>query len=133
MATLFTKIINKEIPSVTIYEDEECIAILDLFPINKGHALVIAREEYETICDCPDEALSHLMSVAKRIAAKMEEVLEIDGYNIMINNRSASGQEIPHLHVHVIPRYEGDGKTPKMQKESYDEGEMARFGELISL
>ena len=133
MATLFTKIINKEIPSVTIYEDAECVVILDLFPINKGHALVIAREEYETISDCPDEKLAHLMSVAKKVAKKMEAVLDIDGYNIMINNRPASGQEVPHLHVHVIPRYAEDGKTPKMSKESYEEGEMEAFGKKISL
>lgn len=131
MATIFTKIIQGEIPSVRLHEDDSCVVILDIAPINKGHALVIAKNEYETIMDCPEEELGHLMSVARTAAAKMTEVLGIDGFNIMINNRPASGQEVPHLHIHVIPRYEQDGKTPKMAKESYDEGEIAVFGERL--
>ncbi len=66
MPTLFTRIINKEIPAAVLYEDSMCIAILDIFPVNKGHALVIAKEEYPTTVECPDEVLSHLIVIAKR-------------------------------------------------------------------
>ncbi len=132
MATLFTKIIAGDIPSVKIHEDEYCVVILDISPINKGHALVISRNEYETITECPDEELSKLMQVAKIAALKMEEVLDIDGFNIMINNRPASGQEVPHLHIHVIPRFTKDGKTPRLLKESYADEEMLEFGRLLS-
>ncbi len=133
MATVFTKIIDGEIPSVKIHEDDRCIVILDISPINKGHALVIAKAEYVTITDCPDDELSHYMKVAKTVAAKMEEVLGIDGFNIMINNRPASGQEVPHLHIHVIPRFKRDGKTPPLKKESYDdEQQMIEFGRRLS-
>ncbi len=131
MSTLFTKIIRGDIPAEKIYEDDLCIVILDIAPVNKGHALVISRNEYETIADCPDDELSHLMAAAKRTAVKMEQALDIDGYNILINNKAASGQEIPHLHIHVIPRYSGDGKSPIFRKESYLNDEMEETAQLL--
>lgn len=132
MSTLFTKIIRREIPSAILHEDDMCIVILDLFPINKGHALVISKNEYETILECPQSELSYLMDVARQAAAKMTSELSIDGFNIMINNKPASGQEVPHLHIHIIPRYSGDGKTPIMAKEEYLEGEMESLAERLS-
>ena len=133
MATLFSRIIAGELPAAVLYEDELCMVILDIAPVNKGHALVISREEYETTQECPGEVLAHLMAVANRVAKRLEQELDIDGYNLLINNRSASGQEVPHLHVHVIPRYEGDGKTPVFSKEHYQEGEMERIARSLRL
>ena len=133
MGTLFTKIIQNEIPSVKIYEDDICIAILDITPVNKGHALVIAKKEYETLLECPDEILSHLITTAKRLAAGMKKKLNFDGFNIMINNGAASGQEVPHLHIHIIPRFKNDGKTPSMHKEHYSEHEMEELGRILSI
>lgn len=132
MSTLFTKIILDEIPSVNIYEDELCIAILDIAPVNKGHVLVIAREEFKTILECPDDILSHLIITAKQLAENMKKKLGFDGFNIMINNGAASGQEVPHLHIHIIPRYKNDGKTPALKKETYAGNEMTTFGRLLS-
>ncbi len=133
MATLFSRIISRELPAAVLYEDEMCMVILDIAPVNKGHALVIAREEYETLTDCPDNVLSHLLSVTKKVALKMESALDIDGYNILVNNREASGQEVPHLHIHVIPRYSGDRKTPRFSKEQYSEGEMESTARMLRL
>ncbi len=133
MATLFSRIISGEIPASVLYEDHLCIVILDIAPVNKGHALVIAREEYETLADCPDDVLAHLFSVSKRVIAQMEQELSIDGYNILVNNRSASGQEVPHLHIHVIPRYEKDQKTPRFSKEQYGPGEMEKMAETLKI
>lgn len=133
MATIFSKIIEGEIPSVNIYEDEVCVVILDISPVNKGHALVIARDEYETLLDCPDETLNHMMQVSKRVVQKLTEVLNIDGYNILINNKPASGQEVPHLHIHIIPRFTNDGKSPIAQKETYGEMEMVELGKKLQL
>ncbi len=132
MATLFTRILNKQIPAEMLYEDDQCMVILDIAPVNKGHALVISRNEYETIGDCPDEELAHLMAVVKRTAAQLEEQLGADGYNVLINNRPPSGQEVPHLHIHVIPRFSGDGKSPLFRKERYSEGEMAHTAQLLA-
>ena len=133
MATVFEKIINGEIPSVKLWEDAECIAILDISPVNKGHALVISKRCYPTFTDAPLETVCHMMEIARKIDRKQREVLGASGTNIMINNSPASGQEVPHLHIHVIPRYDGDGKTPAFQKDSYRDGEAAAFGEKLHL
>ncbi len=133
MATIFEMIINGDIPSTKLYEDDLCIAILDINPVNKGHALVISKECYPTFTDAPLETLSHMMDIARRIDQKQREVLDADGTNIMINNSPASGQEVPHLHIHVIPRKEGDGKTPVMAKCRYEDGEAAKYGEMLKI
>ena len=122
------------IPSCKIYEDDLCFVILDLSPVNKGHALVISKEAKPTFDSVPGDTLHHMIDVAKLVDRKMRDVLKADGTNILINNSPASGQEVPHLHIHVIPRFEGDGKTfsfPK--KEKYDEGEMEKYGEILKI
>ncbi|MDD3941664.1 MAG: HIT family protein [Sphaerochaetaceae bacterium] len=133
METVFTKIMHNQIPSVRLHEDELCIAILDISPVNKGHVLVISREPYPTIADCPIETLGHLMSVVKRIDAVLREKLHADATNIVINNGPAAGQEVPHLHIHVIPRHDHDGKRFIPPKEKYGEGELERMGKLLRL
>ena len=133
MATVFEKIINGEIPSVKLYEDDMCIVILDINPVAKGHALVISREPYPTFTAVPAETLHHMMDVARTVDEKQREVLKAEGTNIMINNSPASGQEVPHLHIHVIPRKTGDGKTPKLDKTTYEDGEAAKYGEALRI
>ena len=110
METLFTKIGKGEIPSVKLYEDDICFVILDINPVVKGHALVISREPYPNMANCPDDVLAHLIQVAKRVDLKQREALKSEGSNIFINNDPASGQEVPHIHVHVVPRYANDGR-----------------------
>ena len=133
MASLFSKIISREIPASVIHEDERCIVILDIAPVNKGHALIISRQEYETMDECPAKIMNHLMEISRRVVSSMERVLGIDGYNLLINNRRASGQEIPHLHIHIIPRYDGDGKTPLFKKEQYRDGEADELAARLKL
>ncbi len=133
MPTLFTKIINREIPSSILYEDELCIAILDIAPVNKGHALVISKEEFPTTVECPDEVLTHLIIIAKRLDLLMRKRLKAEATNIIINNGPSSGQEIAHIHIHVIPRYEGDNKKIVPHKEQYKDDEMSDFVTLLTL
>lgn len=134
MATVFEMIRDGQIPSVKIHEDDMCFVILDLSPVNKGHALVIAKEAAPTFTEVDNAVLHHMIDVAKLVDSKMREVLHADGTNIMINNGPASGQEVPHLHIHVIPRYQGDGKTHVFpSKEKYEEGEMAKYGEMLKI
>ena len=111
MATVFEMIRDGEIPSVKIYEDDLCFVILDLAPVNKGHALVISKVPAPTFTDVEDATLHHMINIAKKVDGKMREKLGADGTNIMINNGPASGQEVPHLHIHVIPRYFDAHKT----------------------
>lgn len=133
METVFTKIINGEIPSVQLYADDLCVVILDIAPACKGHALVISREPYPTLSDCPQQVLGHLMSIVKRVDTVQRGQLGADATNIVINNGPAAGQEVPHLHIHVIPRFVDDGKRFVLEKEHYDEGEIQRMGEQLRL
>ena len=133
MATVFEMIINGDIPSTKLYEDDLCLAILDINPINKGHALVISKTAYPTFTDCPAETLSHMLEIAKRIDRKQREVLGADGTNVLINNSPASGQEVPHLHIHIIPRYKDDGKTFSFAHEKYEGNELVEMGAKLCL
>lgn len=131
--TLFTKIAKGEIPSVKLYEDQLCFVILDINPVNKGHALVIAKEPYENAINCPDEILAHMFAVAKKVDIKQRQILGSEGSNMTINNDPASGQEVPHIHIHVIPRYSGDGRTFIGQHAKYSDGEMQELGEKLKI
>lgn len=131
--TIFTKIGRGEIPSVKLYEDAICFVILDISPIVKGHALVIAREPYPNMAGTPDNVLEHMILVASKVDKKLREELHCDGTNVLINNDRASGQEVPHLHIHVIPRYADDGRKFGFEHDSYGEGEMAQLGRRLSL
>ncbi len=133
METLFTKIGRGDIPSTKIHEDDICFVILDINPVKKGHALVIAREPYPNIASCPDDVLAHMMSVAKKVDARQREVLGSEGSNIIINNDPASGQEVPHIHIHVIPRYQGDGRKHFQDHDVYADGEMAQIGARLRM
>jgi histidine triad (HIT) family protein len=131
METIFTKIIEGSIPSVKLHEDEACVSILDINPVNKGHLLIISRQPYPGIAECPDETLSHMMALAKKADRVLREKLHCEGTNVVVNNGKASGQEVPHLHIHVIPRYERDNQKFGFSKTSYDDGEMAEYGKML--
>jgi histidine triad (HIT) family protein len=131
METIFSKIIKGTIPSVKLHEDALCISILDINPVCKGHLLVIAREPYPTIAECPIETLAHMMDLAKEADKKLRDTIHCDGTNIVINNGKASGQEVPHLHIHVIPRFEGDNQKFGFSKTTYADGEIAQYGEKL--
>lgn len=133
MSTIFTKIINGEIPSTKLYEDDICIVILDISPCHKGHALVIPKKESETLDETNDDILQHLIVIAKKVAKKQLEELKCEGYNIIINNKLASGQEVPHLHIHVVPRYNNDGYKWNFGHEKYEDNEMTEYGNKLSL
>ncbi len=134
METIFTKIKNKEIPSQQIYSDDVCFAILDINPIEKGHTLVISNNCYPFVEDCPSEEFSHIMDVVKKVSANMIKKLHCDATNIFINNGKASGQEIPHLHVHIIPRYINTELAFKpLKKATYIKNEMEDMKKLLEL
>jgi len=133
MDTIFTKIDKGEIPSTKVYEDDICFVILDINPVKKGHCLVISKQPYPNMASCPDDVLNHLILVAKKIEKKQREVLGNQGSNIIINNDPASGQEVPHIHVHVIPRFEGDGRKHFQDHDKYADGEMKAFGDRLRL
>ena len=105
---IFCKIANGEIPSATLYEDEDFRVILDLGPASKGHALILPKAHAANIYEISDDMAAKAMILAKKMATKMTEALKCDGFNIVRNNGEPAGQTVFHFHMHLIPRYEGD-------------------------
>lgn len=107
---IFCKIANGEIPSKTLYEDDRFRVILDLGPATRGHALILPKEHYADLYELPEETAAELMKVAKKMAARMKERLGCAGLNLVQNNGDLAGQTVFHFHMHMIPRYQGDGQ-----------------------
>jgi histidine triad (HIT) family protein len=106
-ACIFCKIVRKEAPASVVYEDAQVIAFTDIRPVNEGHTLVIPKKHYEDIFDTPDDLLEATHRVTKKVAVAVKKATKADGISIVQQNGKAAGQEIFHLHVHIIPRFEG--------------------------
>ena len=106
---IFCKIIKGEIPSFTVYEDEDFKVILDRFPGAAGHVLIIPKTHYSDMFELSEEAAAKLYPLAKKIAERVKEVTGSEGINIVQNNGEAAGQSVYHFHLHIIPRKMGDG------------------------
>ncbi len=102
---VFCKIINKEIPSSTVYEDKNVLAILDLSQATYGHTLVMPKKHVETFLDLDKETLNNVFSVTQDLAIKIKNKLGARGVNILNNSYPVAGQSVMHMHVHIIPRY----------------------------
>lgn len=111
MKDVFCRIIDKEIPSTVIYEDDDVIAILDISQVTKGHTLVMPKEHYDNFLSCPKDIMHKVMDVAQRIGQAQREMLGAVGTNILANCGEIAGQSVPHFHVHVIPRYTNSENT----------------------
>ncbi len=107
---IFCKIANGDIPSKTLYEDDEFRVILDLGPATKGHALILPKDHFANLYELPDETAAKVMQLAKKMAAQMTEKLGCDGFNLVQNNGETAGQTVFHFHLHLIPRYVNDGQ-----------------------
>jgi len=103
---IFCKIAAGDIPSATIYEDEEFRVILDLGPASHGHALILPKEHAQDVCVLPERLRAKVLSLAARIGAAMKQSLGCAGFNLVQNNGRPAGQTVFHFHMHVIPRYE---------------------------
>lgn len=106
---VFCKIIRGELPCAKVFENEKTLAFLDITPVNKGHTLIVPKSHYETILDMPEELMAELSSTMKIVAAMVKQGTKAHGFNIMMNNYEAAGQVVPHAHVHIVPRFRGDG------------------------
>jgi len=107
---IFCKIIVKEIPSKILYQNNDTIAFLDIFPISQGHTIVIPKKHYTNLETIPINELYEVMGTVKIVSKLIYKNLRIDGYNILQNNYKAAGQVINHFHIHIIPRSSLDGK-----------------------
>lgn len=130
MDDLFLKIIRGEIPSHKVYEDEHTFAFLDIKPVGPGHTLVVPKTQSRNILEIPENEWLQLTKSVRIISRAIKEALNADGVNIIMNNEPAGHQVIFHSHVHIIPRFEGDGIKPWPQGE-YKEGEVEEVAEKI--
>ncbi|MDY0074583.1 MAG: HIT family protein [Acholeplasmataceae bacterium] len=105
MSSVFSKIVQREIPAYIVYEDELVMAFLDITQATKGHTLVIPKEAYENIFVMPEALASHLFGVATKIAKSIQKAFHAPALNILSNNGEMAGQSVFHFHVHLIPRY----------------------------
>lgn len=129
---IFCKLANGIIPTNSIYEDDEFKVILDLGPATKGHALILPKEHSNDIYDLPEETAAHVMVLAKKLAIKMTDKLNCDGFNIVQNNKETAGQTVMHYHLHLIPRYKDDNQRILWNPTSPSEEEIASVKELLS-
>ena len=129
---IFCKIANGDIPSKTLYEDDECRVILDLGPATKGHALILPKNHYANLFELPENEAEHVMVVAKRMASRMMEKLQCDGFNLVQNNNEVAGQTVFHFHMHLIPRYNDDGQTINWVPGKPSEEELAEIRKAIT-
>ncbi len=106
---LFCKIIAGKIPSNKIYEDDSTFAFLDIHPASEGHTLVAPKKHFNSFKDMDAEGVGSLFEAARKITIAVERTFSAEGSNIGINNGKVAGQEVPHVHVHIIPRKKGDG------------------------
>lgn len=107
---IFCKLANGDIPTRSIYEDDDFNVILDMSPATKGHALILPKSHAKNLYELPDETAAKVMVLAKKLATEMTEKLGADGFNLVQNNNEIAGQTVFHFHLHLIPRYEGDNQ-----------------------
>lgn len=123
MDCIFCKIAANKIPATKVYEDKEFLAFLDIGPVNKGHTLVMPKKHYPTFLDLPEKELKNINVICKKVTSAVVKATNAHGYNLMINNHPAAGQEVHHVHLHIIPRYENDNKPLRQIKGKYNAGE----------
>ena len=123
---IFCKIIAGEIPAEKIYEDEKVLAFLDINPVTPGHVLLIPKEHYQMMTDMPDELLAYCFAKSKELMVKIKEAMDADFVAL-----SVVGIDVPHFHIHLVPRKFNDGLANFWPTTKYTEGEMQKTADKI--
>jgi histidine triad (HIT) family protein len=110
--TVFERIIDGEIPAEIVHETDDVIAFLDANPLSRGHTLVVPKEPYGRLRETPPELSAAVFEAVRELTPAIEDAVDADATTVGINDGPAAGQEVPHLHVHIVPRFEGDGGGP---------------------
>lgn len=121
---IFCKIVASQIPCFKLLEDEMTIAFMDINPVNPGHALAVAKGHWPTVDVIPADVLAAVAKTAQRVAKAVVSELKPGGVSLMQANGQAAGQSVPHLHVHVLPRYLEDGATLNWEYRPGDKAEI---------
>jgi len=128
---LFCRMAAGQIPVAKIYEDDVVLAFLDIGPLSDGHTLVIPKQHFEKLHDCPADVLGQVCSRLGKLAGAVAAAMNCDGYNLLCNNGRAAGQLIEHLHFHVIPRNAGDGVFNRWPAYKYADGKAGEIADKI--
>ena len=129
MASIFSKIIQGELPCEKIYETTSEIAFLDIYPVSPGHTLVVPKREVAKFENLPESEAIHLMKSLHKVASAISKAYGVD-YNIILNDGPGAGQEVPHVHFHIIPRPEGSSMGFK-SRSKYPDNLMKETGKKI--
>ena len=127
---IFCKILEGEIPSAKVYEDDRVMAFLDIGPANKGHTLVVPKKHSKNILEDDLEDLNACMNTVQKVAMSIIRAVNAGGFNLIVNTNKTAGQVISHTHFHIIPRFKNDGLKHWPQGK-YEEGEMASIQKKI--
>lgn len=125
---IFCKIIKGEIPSAKVYEDKKILAFLDINPVNFGHTLVIPKEHYQMLIDTPDDLVAYIFVKVKHLMDNIKKAMKADFVVVSI-----VGIDVPHFHIHLVPRYFNDGLADFWPTKKYGEGEIEVVAERIRL
>jgi len=128
---IFCKMAAGQIPVTKIYEDDVVLSFLDIGPISDGHTLVIPKQHFEKLHECPAELLGRVFTQIGKIAGAVAKAMNSDGYNLLCNNGRAAGQLIEHLHFHIVPRKTGDGVFNRWPSFKYEEGKIEEVARAI--
>lgn len=115
---IFCKIVNNEIPSTKVYEDDKVIAILDIAQTTEGHTLIMPKKHSDNILECDTEIAQHIMNVAQELGNKLLTNLNANGINLLANVNESAGQSVMHTHMHLIPRYDSNDSISIIFNES---------------
>jgi len=128
---IFCKIVRGEIPSYKVYEDRDTLAFLDINPVNLGHVLVIPKKHFENFQDIPSNVLCEIINIIKKLTLSIIQSVQAKDYNIMLSNGKIAGQEVPHAHFHIIPRFEKDAFEVHFNSKKISSDEMKKIAESI--
>lgn len=130
--SIFTRIVNGEIPAAKVLETDFALAFLDINPINQGHVLLVPKEQVATVGELSDELSSHVAALLPRLCRAVVAATGAEGYNVIANNGAVAGQTIDHVHWHIIPRFAADAVRWPWPHQHYPPGEMDRIREAIA-
>ncbi len=130
---IFCKLANGDIPTNTLYEDEDFRVFLDASPATKGHCLIVPKEHFDDLAGLDDKVAAKVLPLAKKMMKLLSDKLNWDGFNVVQNNGECAGQTVFHFHMHLIPRYKGDGQDINWKPGSPEEGALEKLrNEIVS-
>jgi len=128
---VFCKMVAGQIPVTKVYEDDIVLSFLDIGPLSDGHTMIIPKQHFEKLHECPPEVLAQVGSRLGKIAKAVSVAMDSDGYNVLCNNGKAAGQLVGHVHFHIIPRNTGDGVFNRWPAYKYQEGKIGEIADKI--